>query len=388
MLKNPLPNQIDDSSPIYEAVSTVNVAVLASVAVASGTAFVLSFLASFSLNQLLGMVKNILMISHLPLLTIFVPALANMYLEVINAGLTFDFYDVSEYIQEIFDIKEDDAEIELEDNLVQLGYESGLMPMNFGTVMFIIFFQVIATVMLLTMGIFCCCKKCRKWVHGKIDGIFFNSILTVIDSIFILIVMTAAINVKLVTEGDLPINSSFYASIFGLGVCFIELISVSIFLRVNISSLDENRRTRRCGYIYEGLNFKIRGGKALVYPLLYQLRFLILVYTVLYLQEYMVAEVLLITQVTIFMISVLGTVHPLQNIRMNYNEMASEAIVIIVLDLLLVATDPTIEPEKKNKVFSLSIISIISLSILISVAKMIYNNFRMLKLVIIRCLIQ
>ena len=64
------------------------------------------------------MVKNILMISHLPLLTIFVPALANMYLEVINAGLTFDFYDVSEYIQEIFDIKEDDAEIELEDNLV------------------------------------------------------------------------------------------------------------------------------------------------------------------------------------------------------------------------------------------------------------------------------
>ena len=48
------------------------------------------------------------------------------------------------------------------------------------------------------------------------------------------------------------------------------------------------------------------------------------------------------------MISILGIVHPYEGISTNHDEVASEAIVIIVLDLLLVATDPTLKPETKN----------------------------------------
>ena len=111
--------------------------------------------------------------------------------------------------------------------------------MNFGTLLFIIFFQVFITIILLTMGLFCCSRKCKTWANTKIDGIFFNSILAVVDTSYLLIVMTAAINMKLVIEGELTINASFYASLFGLGVCLIEFICVSIFLRVYVSTLDD-----------------------------------------------------------------------------------------------------------------------------------------------------
>ena len=72
------------------------------------------------------------------------------------------------------------------------------MPMNYGTLMFIILAQVSFVITLLAMTIFCYGKKYGKWANRKIDGIFFNSILKVIDTNFILTIMTAAINVKLV----------------------------------------------------------------------------------------------------------------------------------------------------------------------------------------------
>lgn len=81
--------------------------------------------------------------------------------------------------------------------------------------------------------------------------------------------MTATINIKLVAEGKLDINSCFIFSIVGLLVCLAEIICVALYFGVYYTTLNEERRINRCGSIYEGLNFVVRGGKALTYPLLY-----------------------------------------------------------------------------------------------------------------------
>ena len=135
----------------------------------------------------------------------------------------------------------------------------------------------------------CCSVKCKDWARRKINSIFFNSLLKVIDGLFLVILMTAAINIKQVKEGKLSKNSASYSlSIFALVVVFLELICVAVFLKLFQASLKEDKRVKRCGYIYEGLNYAIQGGMALTYPLLCQLRLVILVYTTLYLKEFMV----------------------------------------------------------------------------------------------------
>lgn len=54
------------------------------------------------------------------------------------------------------------------------------------------------------------------------------------------------------------------------------------------------------GYIYEELNYRIRKGWALAYPLLYQLRLTIMVFILLYLKDIMVLQVNIVATTTIF----------------------------------------------------------------------------------------
>ena len=61
-----------------------------------------------------------------------------------------------------------------------------------------------------------------------------------------------------------------------------EPIAVLIFMIRNYKSLDTDKHKKRCGFIYQELNYKVRGAKALSSPILYQLRLLVLAYVLLY----------------------------------------------------------------------------------------------------------
>ena len=77
------------------------------------------------------------------------PAITLGFFEIIFKALRFDLFEVSEYTQQMFGLSEEEAdeaefdgeltsEAELESRLAQLGYESGFMPINFGTLLYIL----------------------------------------------------------------------------------------------------------------------------------------------------------------------------------------------------------------------------------------------------------
>ena len=86
---------------------------------------------------------------------------------------------------------------------------------------------------------------------------------------FLVFCLLAFINIKHVADGDIPANSNFPVALIFLSVCVAELVAVSIFFKVRYSVLDEERSKKRCGYIFEDINYKIRGGWALSYPIIY-----------------------------------------------------------------------------------------------------------------------
>ena len=212
-------------------------------------------------------------------------------------------------------MNKNDDEAELDDKFVQLGYESAYMPINLGTLLFVFFVQIMITILLVVIYMFKCWHKCKFWAGKKVDAIFFNSILKVIDATFLLIVMTSAINIQKVTEGKIGANSCLYVSIIGLIICFLELICIAGYLKAYQASLLDKKRISRCGYIYEGLNHIKSGYKALVLPLLQQLRVILLVYTILYLRDYLVVQVILIVYSSFYIIFIIGTIHPLEEYR-------------------------------------------------------------------------
>ena len=117
----------------------------------------------------------------------------------------------------------------------------------------------------------------------KINEIFFNSILTVIDATFIPLVMSAAINVQKVSNSVVEANASYYLSYSALIFCYSSIILTVAFLKVNAKTLEQKKNKKRCSYIYSEMRLPKNGSIiSLLYPQLYQLRFIVFVYAVLY----------------------------------------------------------------------------------------------------------
>ena len=138
-------------------------------------------------------------------------------------------------------------------------------------------------------------ERTQEWARKRLDGILFNKIIAITDGIFLIVVMNSAINIYKARERKVEINVSYVFSIIALVFCFCMLASIVVFIIRNYANLSDQKKKKRCGYIYSGLNYKKKGqGKALFYPLVYQLRFVLLVYTILYLHDYMIIQFALI----------------------------------------------------------------------------------------------
>lgn len=91
-----------------------------------------------------------------------------------------------------------------------------------------------------------------------------------------------------------------------------------------------------------------------------------------------------VTLSTIYLVFIIGTVKPFKELSQNYNEIASESIVIFTADLLFCASDPQTTADRKEEI-GYAIVGIVGLSIGITVIKVNLNNLRNLWLYLKRC---
>ena len=134
-----------------------------------------------------------------------------------------------------------------------------------------------------------------------------------------------------------------------MAIFAVELISIPIFLAVNSKHLDKKPRLkRRCGYIFDEQNFRTQGAFALAYPILFQLRFVLLVFTFLYLQDYLVAQCLLVSASSIALLIYLGFKKPRTNQSLNKRGIFDEYMILLVMDSLLVSSDPALDVEARE----------------------------------------
>ena len=179
----------------------------------------------------------------------------------------------------------------------------------------------------------------------------------------------ASINIKNKREGNIEGDLSYGLSIFLLLICFANMVIVPIVIICfhRRGELDTERRQRRCGFAYLDLNYKIRGYWALLYPFFQNLRFVILVYVTLYMEDYLICQLILMSLSTIFIMAVLSN-RPLRETKQNYlfGGLAGEAFVLAIQDLLLFATDPQVIPEDRQQI-GMVIIIVVSANIVFAI---------------------
>ena len=87
---------------------------------------------------------------------------------------------------------------------------------------------------------------------------------------------------------------------------------------------------------------------------------------------------------SIYIIFIVGTVHPFKDLRHNYNVIAGESVVIFTADLLFCASDPQTNADRKEEI-GYAIVATVGLSICITVVKVNIKNCRNLRLYFKRC---
>ena len=90
-----------------------------------------------------------------------------------------------------------------------------------------------------------------------------------------------------------------------------------------------------------------------------------MVFAILFINEMTVYSMLLINIITIFVMNLLGTKHPLTPIKENYIAIFNEFVIIVMMNLMLITSLPTIEIERK-KGLGWSMVYILGISIAIS----------------------
>ena len=205
----------------------------------------------------------------------------------------------------------------------------------------------------------------------KLRGIFWNQLLALIDGTFLVIIIMAVINVREQINGHVEANISYWMSMIVIAGCLLEMLSVSFFLCNNFEKkLNEETNKSKCGYIYEELQYHIWGGWTLFYPIMSQMRLLLIAYVTIYLMDVMVLQTLLIAISTVVVLALVGFVHPVEN---SLGQVIDEFVVIIILDLLFFSSDPALDPNMRLYVGWL-MIGILGISIIVNQGSLLVNS--------------
>ena len=89
--------------------------------------------------------------------------------------------------------------------------------------------------------------------------------------------------------------------------------------------------------------------------------------------KYVVLQILPFMLYTVFILVVVGTVHPFKILPENYQSLASEAVILAVMDLFLIVSNSAI-PAKAQSYMGLMIVLIVSMFFAVFVGVLLYSS--------------
>ena len=142
---------------------------------------------------MLGSIKNLQVIVHLVLLGVIVPANTAIFFSSLFKMIAFDPIEVGFMIDPLFNLREIDEALDAA--FEALGYESAYFITNMGSLIMVIFIQMILIPM--HLSVWCCkpcCKRASRYSGNQLGKCYWNGILAFIDGTFLVLCIMGMIN--------------------------------------------------------------------------------------------------------------------------------------------------------------------------------------------------
>ena len=174
-----------------EAVWTLGLFIQTLLGVGFSFPLIVNLFTGKGMNKLLGSIQNLQILVHFTLMLVVMPANSQVFMSVIFEFVTFDMFDTSSLTDSYYS----PTEVEVDDKLDLLGYQSAFCLINLGSCFYLILVQIAIAIQ---EALFLACfrlkcwhgrthttsvraDKCRRWFEKQLNGVFWNSILKVID---------------------------------------------------------------------------------------------------------------------------------------------------------------------------------------------------------------
>ena len=273
--------------------------------------FAINILLAGSLNQVWGMLNNLQLVLHSPLINVQFPANAFLVFDVMISVATFDLLPTDLILPELFtNLPEDDP---FTDKFDRLGIGSRFLVMNMGTMLLIFMFYIILYFIYPCVRFFRHDIKCCKKTAKKLKPMLFwnHSILFLLEG-YLDILIAAFINLVFLRNGEFDWSSwsvvvTNFLCIFLLLCCAFLFIFTTVYLWPRFGKLNKSKFKDRFLPIYEMIN--LRHGKwTMLWPVFFMLRRILFVVAICFLIEYAVIQILFFLVPTLFVLVIIALV--------------------------------------------------------------------------------
>ena len=173
-------------------------------------------------------------------------------------------------------------------------------------------------------------------------------------------------------------NSAYYLSSITVTICLVYLFAIIYSLIRYRKRLNEPEVMAKMSYLTENLNFKNHGNIVLSYPVAFCMRIFLLCGTVVGMQSSLIVQFSIINVANIALLNVLS-LKPFVFPHSFRFEMLGEMTILIVLDCLIIMSNPEVKPEARQNLGWI-ILSAVLLLIVITQVFVVITNFRSIKM--------
>lgn len=274
---------------------------------------ILNLFIGIALQYLWGMIACLQLMVHMVLINLLYPANIQKVFITFMQIVSFEAYDTSEFFEDNLKLTHTEA---VNTPLEMLGYESQNFIINSG-LCFVVF---MASLLGLAFIGICFMLEGRHVVFARLyrglkNTLIWNFFIRLLLEGYIDLALASIIQIK-----NLNINGFGDAISFSTGFSVLHLVVLFpfvclAFLKTNFKKLDSMEVRKTYGSIYTGL--RVDSVAALMYPLSYQLRRLMLCVIVLFMDKFNYFQIQALLQMQVFVIIYSAWVLPFETMLMN-----------------------------------------------------------------------
>jgi len=240
-----------------------------------------------SLHTLFMTISYLQVVVHMVLIKIKVPPNASIFFGALLSVAAFDALPTDDVYNYIFDINDEP----ISENFKELGYETRQFMYNTGSLSFVMLLFPPFILMIFIFSLMPC-KSVKKYGRKQKKKMFFSRIFMFFEESYMILATSLCINLTNMVWVHEKTARAFGTNINTVitGVFTVVLIGlpigIAVFYSCYFKKLTESRRiNQKYGAFINNLNVAGMDKLVILYPVLGQVRKMILAFTVVYLQD-------------------------------------------------------------------------------------------------------